>query len=80
MSSSVIHQPHDKFFKLSLGELRVANEFFLEHLPATVLAKINLNTLKLENHSFIDDSYKNTEADIVYSVNMGNTKAYLVFP
>ncbi len=74
---SVIHQPHDKFIRLSLGQLRVAQEFFTEHLPATVLENINLATLKLENRSFIDENYKGTEADIVYSVSIAGTAAYL---
>lgn len=74
---SIIHQPHDKFFKLSLSELPVAKEFFTEHLPPAVLEKLNLETLKLENHSFVDENYKGSEADIIYSVTTGNAKGYL---
>lgn len=74
---STIHQPHDKFFRLSLGEPNVAIEFFKEHLPSTVLEKINLNTLKLENKSFIDTNYKSTEADVVYSTKVNNSTLYL---
>ncbi len=77
MSSSIIHQPHDKFFKLSMGEYRVAYEFFSEHLPSTILTKIDLTTLKLENHSFIDENYKSSEADIIYSAKMANVTGYL---
>ncbi len=75
--SSVIHQPHDKFIRLSLGQLHVAQEFFTEHLPPTVLKKMNLATLKLENRSFIDENYKGTEADVVYSVKVDGAEAYL---
>ena len=39
--AAIIHQPHDKFLKLSLGEPQVAQEFFSGHLPANVLEKIN---------------------------------------
>lgn len=74
---SAIHQPHDKFFKLSLSQPQVAREFFTEHLPARVLEKINLATLKLENHSFIDENYKGTEADIVYSVEIEGAAGYV---
>lgn len=77
MTSSVIHQPHDKFLKLSLGEPRVAQEFFTEHLPAAVLSTMDLATLKLENHSFIDENYKGSEADVIYSVQVAQTTAYL---
>ena len=75
--SPVIHQPHDRFFKLSLREPKVALEFFTEHLPKTVLEKINLASLKLENHSFIDEHFKGAEADIVYQVQSGTATAYL---
>lgn len=72
-----IHQPHDKFFKLSLAEIVVAKEFFSAHLPANLLKKIDLATLKLEKESFIDEAYKDTEADVVYSARMGDTTTYL---
>lgn len=72
-----IHQPHDKLFKLSMAELSVARDFFKTHLPAKLLSKINLDNLKLENKSFVDEAYKATEADIVYSVTIGNSLAYL---
>jgi predicted transposase/invertase (TIGR01784 family) len=74
---SVIHQPHDKFFKLSLAEPRVVKEFFTEHLPPAVLAKVDLTALKLENRTFIDETYKDTEADIVYSTQVDGVTAYL---
>jgi predicted transposase/invertase (TIGR01784 family) len=74
---SVIHQPHDKFFKLSLAEPQVVKEFFTEHLPPAVLEKVNLATLKLENRTFIDQAYKDTEADVVYSTQVDGITAYL---
>ena len=77
MSLSVIHQPHDKFIKLSLGEPRVAQEFFTEHLPPSILQVMNLATLKLQNHSFIDENYKGSEADVIYSVQVSHATAYL---
>lgn len=60
-----------------MGEWQVAYEFFNQHLPLTVLEKLNMQTLKLENHSFIDEHYKSSEADVIYSVTMGNAKSYL---
>lgn len=72
----IIHQPHDKFFKQSLRDRRVAIEFFQTHLPVELLEQIDLNTLKLEKHSFIDEAYKTTEADVVYSAQLGTSLAY----
>jgi predicted transposase/invertase (TIGR01784 family) len=73
-----IHQPHDKLFKLSMTDLVIAKEFFAAHLPAHILEKIDMSSLRLEKKTFIDDAYKTTEADVVYSLNMANhLKAYL---
>lgn len=36
---------HDKTFKTTISDVRVAREFFSEHLPDTVLALIDLSTL-----------------------------------
>ena len=77
MTLSVIHQPHDKFLKLSLEEPQVADEFFREHLPASVVRVMDLTTLKLEKESFIDENFKGTEADVIYSVRVNEAKAYL---
>ncbi len=74
---TTIHQPNDKLFKQSMGEIAVAKEFFSTHLPAHILEKIDLDTLKLEKESFIDEEYKATEADVVYSAKMGDTTTYL---
>jgi predicted transposase/invertase (TIGR01784 family) len=75
--TSVIHQPQDKLFKLSMAERAVAKEFFETHIPAAILEKIDLESLKLEKETFVDKDYKTTEADVVYSAKMGDTTAYL---
>lgn len=75
--TNIIHQPNDKLFKLAMAELAVAKEFFNAHLPARILEKIDLKSLKLQKGSFIDEAYKGTEADVLYSVQMGENSAYL---
>ncbi|MCE3238729.1 MAG: hypothetical protein K0R24_1710 [Gammaproteobacteria bacterium] len=72
-----IHQPHDKLFKLSMTDLGIAKEFFAANLPLHILEKIDMNSLKLENKTFIDEAYKTTEADVVYSATLGNITSYL---
>jgi recombination-promoting nuclease RpnB len=72
----LIHQPHDKLFKQSMSDLRVAREFFETNVPLEILRCVDLNTLRLEKHSFIDEHYKATEADIVYSLSIGDQLAY----
>lgn len=75
--SHIIHQPNDKLFKQSLADIRVATDFFTHYLPADILRKINLDTLCLQQHSFIDEAYKATEADVVYQVELEDACAYL---
>ncbi len=75
--SSFINQPMDKFFKQSMAEQLVALDFFKIYLPPRLLKKMDLTTLKLEKHSFIDEAYKAIEADVVYSVRFADTIAYL---
>ncbi|MCC2666292.1 MAG: transposase [Gammaproteobacteria bacterium] len=57
--------------------MRVATQFFQAHLPATLLEQIDLSTLKLEKHSFIDEHFKASEADVIYRVQMGQQTGYL---
>lgn len=73
----LIHQPSDKFFKQSMADIRVAKNFFETHLPAELLTHMDLSTLQLQSHSFIDEAYKNTEADVVYRVKTRDGIAYL---
>lgn len=73
---SIIHQPHDKLFRTSMADFRVASEFFKAHLPAKILKRVDLSTLILQNSSFIDEAYQASEADLLYSVIIGNSEAY----
>lgn len=73
----VIHQPQDKLFKLSMGNLRVAKEFLQAHLPVSLLKQMDLQTLKLEKESFVDEAYKANEADIVYNIKLNRKTTYI---
>jgi predicted transposase/invertase (TIGR01784 family) len=75
--SKLIHQPHDKLFKKSMADIRVARDFFETHLPRELTKKMDFKTLKLQKNSFIDQTFKATEADILYTVNIDGELAYL---
>ena len=49
-----LHNPHDKLFKSAMTDLRVARDFFSHHLPASILAAVDLNALKLCPNSYVD--------------------------
>lgn len=77
MTISTLHKPNDKLFKLAMAEIVVAKEFFAARLPKHIREKLDLNTLRLEKDSFIDAAFKETEADVVYSVKTADSMAYL---
>jgi predicted transposase/invertase (TIGR01784 family) len=76
-SKNSIHQSSDKLFKLSMADPEMAKSFFREHLPKNLLQKIDLNNLRLQKQTFIDEAYKSTEADVVYSAQIDKLPVYL---
>lgn len=60
-----------------MADPEMAKHFFREHLPENLLQKIDLNNLKLQKQTFIDEAYKSTEADVVYSAQIGEIPIYL---
>lgn len=71
--SRIIHQPNDKIFKQSLLDIRVAKEFFKSHLSAELLDLIDLSSLSSSKQTFIDETYKAVEADVLYQVKLSNS-------
>ena len=57
-TNSAIHQPSDKLFKIAMGNLELARECIQTHLPADIVQKLDLSTLKAQNNSFISETYK----------------------
>jgi predicted transposase/invertase (TIGR01784 family) len=72
---NVIPNPHDKFFKESFSRLEVAKSFIEEVFPKEIKDKINLNSLKLSNASFIDEMLKEHLADLVYKCEYEGVRA-----
>jgi len=60
-----------------MSDIRVASDFFKGHLPTALLSKLDLTTLSLQISTFIDEAYQSTEADLLYSVIVGDSLAYL---
>lgn len=58
--------PHDKFFRVSMQNRVIAKAFFERYLPAPVQAAINLESLKLQSSSYLDDSLLETFSDLVF--------------
>lgn len=60
--------PHDATFRQFLTQPEVARDFMELHLPAELRAICDLNTLKLESGSFVEDNLRQYFSDMLYSL------------
>ncbi|MFT4929234.1 MAG: putative transposase/invertase (TIGR01784 family) [Phenylobacterium sp.] len=71
---------HDKFFRSSMQNIAIAQEFFQHYLPGNLRSGLDFDAIKLENSSYIDDKLGETISDMVYSCpyNIGSGEAKVV--
>ncbi len=60
--------PHDATFRQFLTQPEVARDFMELHLPAELRAICDLNTLKLESGSFVEDNLRQYFSDVLHSL------------
>ncbi len=60
--------PHDATFRQFLSQPEIARDFMELHLPAELGAICDLNTLKLESGSFVEDDLRQYFSDVLYSL------------
>ncbi|KTS73562.1 Rpn family recombination-promoting nuclease/putative transposase [Pantoea stewartii] len=60
--------PHDATFRQFLSQPEIAHDFMELHLPAELRAICDLNTLKLESGSFVEDDLRQYFSDVLYSL------------
>jgi predicted transposase/invertase (TIGR01784 family) len=68
---------HDPFFRKALENPLVAQEFFNTHLPEDIKKLIDLNSLKLEQDTFVEPNLTKTACDVLFAVNFADSKGYL---
>lgn len=56
--------PHDAVFRQMLMQKEVARDFLAIHLPEDFLAICDLDSLKLESGSFVEDNLRSRYSDI----------------
>lgn len=78
MSQKNNKNSHDIFVKKAMSDKNVAKEFLEANLPQNVLASIDLSSLKQEKKHYFDNTLGNGVVDIIYSVNFGIDKEYLI--
>lgn len=76
MKARTVNNPHDKFFRASMGIPQVATEFFQQHLPKELLDVAALDTLKLSSESFIDTELEEQITDLLFSVEIQGCESF----
>ena len=67
---------HDSLIKKAMESPITARELLSEYLPAEFKDFINLDTLKIEKESFIEDDLKTKFSDIIYSAKTNDEKQH----
>ncbi len=78
------HTPHEGLFLKVFKDKENTKHFLRGHLPQGVLEHADLDSLYLENVSYLDDNLRKHFSDLVFSVRMGEqefsaAKVYLLF-
>jgi hypothetical protein len=76
-----IASPHDTFFRESFSRREIATDFLRWHLPADLLAEIDLDTLEIGKDSYVSSDLRSAYSDLVYRVQHrdGPLSVYLLF-
>lgn len=72
-----INNPHDKFVKHTLGNPVGAKAFIQHHLPAEIVQKINLDSLRISNKSYVTPKFKDLEDDLVFECEINQQPGYI---
>lgn len=63
-----IHKPHDKLFRQSLKDLRVAKDFVQAYLPKELLK--DLESIQIYNTDLVSPQFKEFEADVIFELKL----------
>lgn len=74
-----VQNPHDKFFKETLGNVSTAKDFLTHYLPDNVMKVINVNTLEPQKDSYINNNLEESFSDLLFKVDINEKEGYLYF-
>lgn len=77
MKKRATSTPHDAVFKQFLSHPETARDFLLIHLPAALCERCDLQTLKLEPTSFIEDNLRAYYSDVLWSLKTREGEGYI---
>lgn len=75
----IVNSPHDKFFKKSFEDIKIAKDFLINYLPKDILELVDINKLDHEKGSFIEDELKGLYSDVLFRTNVNGTEGYVYF-
>ncbi|MFZ4082145.1 MAG: Rpn family recombination-promoting nuclease/putative transposase [Pirellula sp.] len=62
--------PHNNLFHYALSHAHAARDLIQTHLPADLVAALDLDSLVLQKDSFIDEELRDSYSDLLYSVQL----------
>lgn len=74
-----IQNPHDKFFKETLGNVATAKDFLINYLPEHIMKVIDVSTLELQKDNFINNELVESFSDLLFSVDIHEEVGYIYF-
>ncbi|POT27704.1 ISNCY family transposase [Citrobacter freundii] len=77
MTKMTTSTPHDAVFKQFLYQPDTARDFLDIYLPSTLRELCDLQTLKLESGSFIEDSLRASYSDVLWSLKTNEGDGYI---
>lgn len=77
MNKASASTPHDAVFKTFLRHPETARDFLQIHLPASLRELCDLQTLKLESDSFIEENLRAYYSDVLWSVKTTDGDGYI---
>ena len=70
---------HDELFRSALSHPQTAREFLDTHLPDSLKSILDLNQIKIENDSFIEETLKESICDVLFSVTSHDNKQGFIY-
>jgi predicted transposase/invertase (TIGR01784 family) len=70
MDQSKLPTPHNNFFQYAFSHPAAARNLIELHLPADLVQILDLDSLKLQKDSFVDDELRDSYSDMLYSIRL----------
>lgn len=72
MADSKLPTPHNNLFHYALSHPQAARDLIQTHLPADLVAAMDLDSLKLQKDTFIDEELRECYSDLLYWVQLAD--------